>query len=97
MLRKFVAALIATTLIAAPALAADTSGTAATTPAAPAAATTPAKQAAPVVVAPTGDTKQTVTPGKTGSGKQSQVQTRKHVAHKAGTHQANTGRSAKRS
>jgi hypothetical protein len=88
MLRKFAAALIATTLIAAPALAADTSGTA---------ATTPAKQAAPVVVAPTGNTKQTVTPGKTGSGTQSQVQTRKHVAHKAGRHQANTGTSAKRS
>jgi hypothetical protein len=104
MLRKLAAAVIATTLIAAPALAADTSGTAATVPAAPAApaapvaaTAAPAKPAAPVVAAPAGNTKQTVTPGKTASGKQSKVQTRKHLAHKAAAHQANTGTSAKRS
>jgi hypothetical protein len=102
MLRKLALGLVATALIAGPALAAASSVTAGSTPTAATVPAASAKQAtpaaAPVVTAPATNAKQTVTPGKAGKDKQSQAQTRKHIAHsKAGAHQANTGTSAKRS
>jgi hypothetical protein len=87
MLKKFAAALVATTLIAAPALAAQSG--AAATPAVPATQATPAAPAA-------SNAKQIVAPGETH--KQTRVQTRKHVAHgKSRSHQANVNGAAKRS
>jgi hypothetical protein len=96
MLRKFAAALVATALIAGPALAAQSSSTAGSTPATPAAA---AAQAAPAANAkPTAAQTVKPTPARkhVARGKTGKLHMARHVKP-AKTHQANTGTAAKRS